>query len=162
MKTQSERHTIRLKVVNTVGVMARITGLVSQRGYNIYSIIATPTEDPSFYTVHLVLQETEEKIEQITKQLNKLVDVIKVTDISHNKNYIVREFIMVRVSTSKHRSDILQLFDVFEAKMLDLTQNYAVASLTGSPRKIKRFIDAIQPYGIQELDRSGEFAVLDV
>ena len=142
--------------------MARITGLISQRGYNINSIISTPSENPSIYTIHLVLTETEEKIEQISKQINKLIDVIKVTDISHNKNYIVREFIMAKISTSKKHGDILQLIDLFEAKLLDMAPNYIVVSVTGSPRKIKRFIEAIQPFGIQELDRSGEFAVLDV
>jgi acetolactate synthase-1/3 small subunit len=158
MKT---KHTIRLKVLNSVGVMARITGLISQRGYNIDSIIATPNETDEIYTVHLVLTETEEKIEQISKQLNKLIDVLKVIDISHDKNYIVREFIMVKVSTAKNRSDFLQIIDLFRAKVLDLAPNYAVVSLTGSPRKIQRFLETIQPYGIQELDRSGEFAVLD-
>lgn len=158
MKT---KHTIRLKVLNSVGVMARITGLISQRGYNIDSIIATPNETDEIYTVHLVLTETEEKIEQISKQLNKLIDVLKVIDISHDKNYIVREFIMVKVSTAKNRSDFLQIIDLFRAKVLDLAPNYAVVSLTGSPRKIQRFLETIQPFGIQELDRSGEFAVLD-
>lgn len=159
MKT---KHTIRLKVLNTVGVMARITGLISQRGYNIDSIMSTPTEIPEIYSVHLVLTETEDKIEQISKQLNKLVDVVKVTDISHNKNYIVREFIMVKISTAKNRPDLLQLIDLFRAKVLDLATNYVVVSMTGSPRKIQRFIETVQPFGIQELDRSGEFAVLDV
>ena len=158
MKT---KHTIRLKVLNSVGVMARITGLISQRGYNIDSIIATPNETDEIYTVHLVLTETEEKIEQISKQLNKLIDVLKVIDISHDKNYIVREFIMVKVSTAKNRSDFLQILDLFRAKVLDLAPNYAIVSLTGSPRKIQRFLEAIHPFGIQELDRSGEFAVLD-
>ena len=141
--------------------MARITGLISQRGYNIDSIIATPNETDEIYTVHLVLTETEEKIEQISKQLNKLIDVLKVIDISHDKNYIVREFIMVIVSTAKNRSDFLQILDLFRAKVLDLAPNYAIVSLTGSPRKIQRFLEAIHPFGIQELDRSGEFAVLD-
>ena len=114
MKT---KHTIRLKVMNTVGVMARITGLISQRGYDIDSIMSTPTEIAEIYSVHLVLTETEEKIEQISKQLNKLIDVLKVTDISHNKNYIVREFIMVKISTVKNRPDLLQLIDLFRAKV---------------------------------------------
>jgi len=157
-----EKHTIRLKVLNTVGVMARITGLISQRGYNIDSIIATPDETEELYTVHLVLTETEEKIEQISKQLNKLIDVLKVTDISHNKNYIVREFIMVEISTAKNRPDLLQVINLFRAKVLDLATNYVVVSLTGGPRKIQRFLEVVHPFGIQELDRSGEFAVLDV
>lgn len=159
MKT---KHTIRLKVLNTVGVIARIAGLISQRGYNIDSIIATPNESDEIYTVHLVLTETEEKIEQISKQLNKLIDVLKVTDISHDKNYIVREFVMIKVSTAKNRSDFLQIISLFRAKVLDLAPNYAVVSITGSPRKITRFIESVHPFGIQELDRSGEFAVLDV
>ncbi|MEA2076969.1 MAG: acetolactate synthase small subunit [Patescibacteria group bacterium] len=98
------------------------------------------------------MTETGEKIEQISKQLNKLVDVLKVTDISHNKDYIVREFIMVKISTSKNRPDLLQLIDLFRAKVLDLATNYVVISLTGAPRKIQRFIEVVQPYGIQELD----------
>ncbi|MFA6618159.1 MAG: acetolactate synthase small subunit [Candidatus Neomarinimicrobiota bacterium] len=159
MKT---KHTLRLKVLNKVGVVARIAGLISQRGYNIDNIIATPSEADEIYTVHLVLTETEEKIEQISKQLNKLIDVLKVTDISHNTNYIVREFIMVKVSTSKNRSELLQIVAMFRAKVLDLAPNYVVLSITGSPRKIQRFLESVHPFGIQELDRSGQFAMRDV
>lgn len=155
------KHTLRLKVLNKVGVVARIAGLISQRGYNIDNIIATPSETDEIYTIHLVLTETEEKIEQISKQLNKLIEVLKVTDISHDKNYIVREFIMVKVSTAKNRSELLQIVAMFRAKVLDLAPNYAVLSITGSPRKIQRFLESVHPFGIQELDRSGQFAMRD-
>ena len=158
MKT---RHTLRLKVLNKVGVVARIAGLISQRGYNIDNIIATPSEADEIYTVHLVLTETEEKIEQISKQLNKLIEVLKVTDISHNENYIVREFIMVKVSTAKNRYELLQIVAMFRAKVIDLAPNYVVLSITGSPRKIQRFLESVHPFGIQELDRSGQFAMRD-
>ena len=132
--------------------------LINDRPFEEYIPSAATRLD---VTQPLVLTETEEKIEQISKQLNKLIDVLKVTDISHNKNYIVREFIMVKISTAKNRSDLLQIIDLFRAKVLDLAPNYTVVSITGSPRKIKRFLESVHPFGIQELDRSGEFAVLD-
>ena len=154
-----ERHTIIITVNNRVGVLARIAGLLSSRGYNIDSIIGAPTENPDIYKLHLDVFGTEEKIEQVTKQLNKLVDTIKVVDISHKKNYLVREFILIKVRASNNRSEIFELVDVFNAKNVDVTPTYVTIDLSGPPLKIERFIELLTPYGILELVRSGCVAV---
>lgn len=154
-----EKHTIIVTVANHVGVLARISGLLASRGYNIESVIGAPTENPDIYKINLVVIGTEERIEQVTKQLNKLVDTIKVIDISHKKNYIVREFILIKVNAIKNRSEIFQLIEVFRAKIVDVTQNHITIDLSGPPRKVERFIQLLKPFGIKEFVRSGEVAV---
>ncbi|MEA2006197.1 MAG: acetolactate synthase small subunit [Acidobacteriota bacterium] len=154
-----EKHTIIITVVNKVGVLARIAGLLSSRAYNIESVIGAPTENPDVYKIHLVICGTAEKIEQVTKQLNKLIDTIKVVDISHKKNYIIREFLLIKVNALKNRSEIFKLVDVFKAKVVDLTRTQVTIELSGPPFKIGRFIDLLKPYGIKEFIRSGSVAV---
>ncbi len=154
-----EKHTIIITVANHVGVLARISGLLASRGYNIESVIGAPTENPDIYKINLVVIGTEERIEQVTKQLNKLVDTIKIIDISHKKNYIVREFILIKVNAAKNRSEIFQLIEVFRAKIVDVTQNHITIDLSGPPRKVERFIQLLKPFGIKEFVRSGEVAV---
>ncbi|MCD6451976.1 MAG: acetolactate synthase small subunit [Acidobacteria bacterium] len=154
-----ERHTIIITVVNKVGVLARIAGLLSSRGYNIESIIAAPTEDPDIYKIHLVVSGTAKRIEQVTKQLNKLIDTIKVVDISHKNSYIIREFVLIKVKSLKNYSDIFELVDVFKAKILDITRHNITVELSGPPLKVERFIDLLRPYGILEFVRSGTIAV---
>ncbi len=157
-----EKHTLIITVTNRVGILARISSLLAQRGYNIESIIGAPTEEPDVYKIILVVKESERHVEQITKQLNKLIDTIKVTDISHKDNYIVREYIILKVSvTIKNRSEIFKLMDVFKAKPLDLTTDHIIVELTGHSRKIDRFIDLLKPYGVKEYVRSGEFAMAE-
>jgi len=154
-----KEHTIIITVANRVGVLARIAGHLSSRGYNIESIIGAPTENPDIYKIHLVVSGTEERVEQVTKQLNKLVDIIKVVDISHRKNYIVREFILIKVKALKNRSEIFELIGVFKAKVVDVTRTQITIELSGPPQKIERFIELLRPYGIRELVRSGTVAV---
>jgi len=157
-----EKHTIIVTVLNSVGVLARVTGLLSQRGYNIDSAIGAPTENPDVYKISLVVSESEEHIEQITKQLNKLVDTIKVTDISHKDNYIIREYIILKVLVNnRNRTDVFELLNVFRAKPLDVAQSHIIMELTGGPRKVERFIELLSPYGIKEYVRSGEFAMAE-
>jgi acetolactate synthase-1/3 small subunit len=154
-----EQHTIVVTCLNRVGVLARITGLLSARGYNIESIIAAPTESPDIYKIHLVVCGGEEEIEQVTKQLNKLIDTIKVTDISHTRDYLVREFVLIKISSGKNRSEIFDLVDVFRAKMVDVAATYMTIDLSGPTKKIDRFIELLRPYGIKELVRSGRVSV---
>ncbi|MEA1986777.1 MAG: acetolactate synthase small subunit [Candidatus Marinimicrobia bacterium] len=157
-----EKHTIIVTVVNKVGVLARISGLLAQRGFNIESIIGAHTEDPEIYKVTLVLKESDRAIEQVTKQLNKLVDTIKVTDISHKDNYIVREYIIIKVKVNQNtRSDIIELLNVFKAKLLDISQTHIITELSANVRKIDRFIDLMKPYGVSNYVRSGEFAMTE-
>ncbi|MFQ5721863.1 MAG: acetolactate synthase small subunit [Candidatus Aminicenantales bacterium] len=154
-----ERHTIIITVANRIGVLARIAGLLSSRGYNIESIIGAPTENPDVYKIHLVIMGTERNIEQITKQLNKLIDTIKVTDISHEKNYFVREFILIKVKALKNRSEIFELINIFKAKVIDVTRTHITIDLSGPSLKIERFIDLLRPFGIKEFVRTGTIAV---
>ncbi len=154
-----EKHTIIITVANRVGVLARIAGLLSSRGFNIDSIIAAPTENPDIFKIHLVVGGTEQRIEQVTKQLNKLIDTIKIVDISHEKNYIVREFILIKVKTQKNRSEIFELINVFKAKVVDMTRTHITIDISGPTLKIERFIDLLRPYGIKEFVRSGKIAV---
>jgi len=152
-------HTIIITVSNRVGVLAKITGLLSGRGYNIESIIAGPTENSDIYKIHLVIKGSDQKIEQVTKQLNKLIETIKVVDISHRKNYIVREFLMITVSTQKKRTELFELINLFEARVIDVTQTYITIDLSGPLLKIKRFIDILKPFGIKSFVRSGSIAI---
>ena len=153
-----EAHTIIVTVANRVGVIARISGLLSSRGYNIESIIGAPTENPDIYKIHLVVLGTAEQIEQVTKQLNKLIDTIKVIDISHNKNYIVREYLLIKVKAEK-RSEIIELMGVFKAKAVDVTRQHITIDVSGPPIKISRFIDLMRTYGIKEYVRTGNVAI---
>ena len=156
---EMEKHTIIITVANRVGVLARIAGLLSSRGFNIDSIIGAPTENPDIYKIHLVVGGTEQRIEQVTKQLNKLIDTIKIVDISHEKNYIVREFILIKVKVQKNRSEIFELINVFKAKVVDMTRTHITIDISGPTLKIERFIDLLRPYGIKEFVRSGKIAV---
>ena len=156
---EMEKHTIIITVANRVGVLARIAGLLSSRGFNIDSIIGAPTENPDIYKIHLVVGGTEQRIEQVTKQLNKLIDTIKIVDISHKKNYIVREFILIKVKAQKNRSEIFELINVFKAKVVDMTRTHITIDISGPTLKIERFIDLLRPYGIREFVRSGKIAV---
>ena len=155
-----EKHTIIIKVTNHPGVLAKISGLLAQRGYNIESAIAAPTENPDVYKISVVVKEDDKGIQQITKQLNKVVDTIKVTDISHKNNYVVREYLIIKVKVnSENRSDVFELMQVFSAKALDVDSDYIMMELAGTERKISRMIKLLKPYGIEEYVRSGEFAM---
>ena len=156
-----EKHTIIITVVNRVGVLARIAGLLSSRGYNIENIIGAPTENSDIYKIHLGLVGTRQNVEQVTKQLNKLVDTIKVVDISHKKNYIVREFLLIKVNASKNRSEIFELINVFRSKVVDISRSHITIDLSGPTLKIERFIDLLRQFGIKEYVRSGSVAVSD-
>jgi len=161
----TEKHTIIIKVSNHVGVLAKISGKLAQRGYNIESTIAAPTEDPDIYKISVVVKEDQKGIQQITKQLNKMVDTIKVTDISHKNNYVVREYLIIKVSVNnKNRSDVLELMDVFKAKALDIDSDYIMMELSGKARKIDRAIKLFKSSssGIDEYVRSGEFAMSEL
>ncbi len=156
------KHTIILTVINTVGVLTRVTGLLAQRGYNIESTIAAPTENPNIYKIILVVEGSAQNIEQVTKQLNKLIDTLKVTDISHDNNFIVREYIILKVNvTKKTRSEVLELLEVFSARPLDVSQSHIIMELSGRAKKIDRLIELLKPYGINEYVRSGEFAMTE-
>ena len=149
------RHVISLLIENESGALSRVSGLFSARGYNIESLTVAPTEDPSMSRMTIVTSGSDDIIEQITKQLNKLVEVIKVVDISESA-HIERELMITKVrATGKDRDEMKRMADIFRARVIDVTDTSYVIELTGSQSKLDAFIDAIDPALILEIVRSG-------
>ena len=153
------RHTISVLVENKFGVLARVAGLFSGRGYNIDSLNVGETEDPSISRMTIVARGDDKIIEQITKQLNKLIDVIKVTDLT-SEEHVERELVLIKVSApSKVRSEIIQLADIFRSSIVDVSHESLVISATGDEDKVNALIEMLEPYGIREIARSGKVAI---
>jgi len=149
------RHVISLSMENESGALSRVAGLFSARGYNIETLTVAPTEDASMSRMTLVTSGSDEIIEQITKQLNKLVDIIKVTDLSEIPN-IERELLLVKVrATGAAREEMKRMADIFRAHIIDVTDASYVIELTGNQRKLDAFIAAIDPALLIETVRSG-------
>ena len=154
-----EQHTISVLVENKFGVLARVAGLFSGRGYNIESLSVNATNDPSVSKMTIVTSGDEEIIEQIDKQLNKLIDVIKVTDLA-GRNFIERELILLKVGvTSKNRSEIIQITEIFKGKIVSVHKDELTIELSGDGRKISNFIELIAEFKIIELVRTGRVAI---
>ncbi len=150
------RHIISLLMENEAGALSRVAGLFSARGYNIESLTVAPTEDPSLSRMTLVTRGSENVIEQIKKQLNKLIDIVKLADISEGV-HIERELMMVKVqaANSEQREEIKRLADIFNGNVLDVTDKTYVIELTGSGDKLDAFLQTINQSSIIETVRSG-------
>jgi acetolactate synthase I/III small subunit len=149
------RHVISLLIENESGALSRVSGLFSARGYNIESLTVAPTEDASMSRMTIVTTGSDDIIEQITKQLNKLVEVIKVVDISESA-HIERELMLVKVrATGKDREEMKRMTEIFRARIIDVTEASYVIELTGNQAKLDAFIGAIAPDIILETVRSG-------
>ncbi len=153
------RHILSALVVNQPGVLARVAGLFSGRGFNIESLCVAETLDPSISRMTIVTRGNEQVIEQITKQLNKLVDIVKVVDF-FGSDYVDREMIMVKVtSESSSRAEILRITDIFRGKIVDVTQKSYTIEVSGDENKIRAIIDLLKPMGIKEVVRTGKVAI---
>ncbi|MDD2500713.1 MAG: acetolactate synthase small subunit [Geobacter sp.] len=153
------QHTISVVVENEFGVLARVSGLFSGRGFNIESLSVAPTSDESLSRITIVTSGDEAVLEQITKQLNKLVDVIKVLDFSED-NAIERELALIKVSAEdESRAEVLRIVDIFRAKIIDVTPKSYTIEATGSPIKINAILDLLRPLGLKELVRTGSVAI---
>jgi acetolactate synthase-1/3 small subunit len=149
------RHIISILVENESGALSRIAGLFSARGYNIESLTVAPTEDPTLSRMTLVTRGSEEIIEQITKQLNKLVDVVRLMDLTEGA-HIEREMLLVKVRASNSaREEVKRLADIFRGHIIDVTDATYTIELTGTGDKLDAFIEALTPSGIIEVVRSG-------
>jgi len=151
-------HTISVLVENHVGVLARIAGLFSARGFNITSLSVGETEDPEVSRMTIVVDADERILEQIKKQLNKLIDTRKVIDLT-GQDYVERELILIKVKKEDNFSELLELVDVFRGKILDVSHDSITIELTGSTSKIEAFINLILPFGILEMARTGRVAL---
>jgi acetolactate synthase-1/3 small subunit len=153
------RHTISVLVENKPGVLAKISGLFSRRGYNIDSLSVGPTEDPTVSRMTIVVNVEDKSIEQITKQLHKLINVIKIQDLDPNV-CLDRELALIKVNTEpNYRPEIIEIADIFRAKIVDVSLKSLVVEITGTEDKIKAIIELLSPYGILELARAGKVAI---
>ncbi len=150
------RHIISILIENEAGALSRVVGLFSARAYNIESLTVAPTEDPSLSRITIVAIGTDRIIEQITKQLNKLIDVVKLLDLSDGP-HIEREMLLIKVkaATMAQREDIKRLTDIFRGHIIDVTTSSYTIELTGSGRKVDSFIESLADHKIIETVRSG-------
>ncbi|MBI4665010.1 MAG: acetolactate synthase small subunit [Nitrospinae bacterium] len=154
------RHTISVLVENKFGVLARVAGLFSGRGFNIETLSVAPSLDPSTSRMTIVTRGDDAIIEQITKQLNKLIDVIKVNDFMDDEEYVVREILMVKVNAEPdNRAEILRMTEIFRGKVLDVSPKTYTIEITGSESKLNAFLEMIKPLGLLEIARSGKVAM---
>jgi acetolactate synthase-1/3 small subunit len=153
------RHTISVLVENKFGVLTRVAGLFSGRGFNIETLNVAPTQDPTMSRMTIVVKGDDGILEQITKQLNKLVDVIKVQDY-HDGEYVDRELVLIKVTVdAKSRSEVMQICDIFRAKIVDVAHKALTVEVTGNESKIGKFIELMEPFGIRDLTRTGKVAM---
>jgi acetolactate synthase-1/3 small subunit len=154
------RHTFAVLVENKFGVLGRITGLFSARGFNIESLSVAETEDPTVSRITLVTEGNNLILEQVNKQLNRLIDVIKVTDLSEEA-HVDRELVLIKVhaEAEQMRSEVLRLADIFRAKVVDVTPKTYVLEVTGDEGKIRAAINLLKPLGITEVVRTGKIAI---
>jgi acetolactate synthase-1/3 small subunit len=153
------KHVLSLMVENKPGVLARIAGLFARRGFNIDSLAVGPTEDPEVSRITLTLDGAVHPIDQVTKQLHKLVNVIKIRDMEPDQT-ISREMALFRVqATVEGRAEIMQFADIFRAKIVDVSRRALTIEVTGSSEKIDSFERMIRPHGLIEMARTGEVAI---
>ena len=153
------QHTISVVVENEFGVLARVSGLFSGRGFNIDSLSVAPTNDESLSRITITTRGDDAILEQITKQLNKLVDVIKVLDFSDD-SAIERELALIKVAAEdESRAEVLRIVDIFRAKIIDVTPKSYTIEATGAPAKINAILDLLRPLGLKELVRTGAVAI---
>ena len=149
------RHLISILVENEAGALSRISGLFSARGYNIESLTVAPTEDASMSRMTIVTTGSEDVIEQITKQLNKLIEVVKVIDLSEAE-HIERELMLIKVRAGqKEREDMKRMADIFRGRIIDVSDNTYTIELTGDTRKLDAFIKSLDQGSIIETVRTG-------
>ncbi|MEJ2323999.1 MAG: acetolactate synthase small subunit [Nitrospirota bacterium] len=153
------RHTISLLVENKFGVLSRISGLFSGRGYNIESLSVGETLDPLLAQMTIVTSGDDQIIEQITKQLNKLIDVVKVTDMVEF-DHVEREMILIKVTPKVDRKvEALRLCEIFRGRVVDSSERTFTMEVTGDEDKIRAFINLMRPMGIKEMVRTGKVAI---
>jgi len=154
------KHTISVIVENKFGVLARVSGLFSSRGYNIDSLAVGETVDPAISRMTIVVHGDDRILEQVIKQLEKLVDVIEVSDLPEG-TYVGRELCLVKVkSENRARAEIMEIADVFRAKVIDIGHKTLSIQITGTGDKIEAFVRLMEPFGIVELARTGMVAML--
>jgi acetolactate synthase-1/3 small subunit len=153
------RHTLSVLVENKFGVLTRIAGMFSGRGFNIDTLNVGPTLDPTRSRMTIVVRGDDAVLEQVTKQLNKLIDVIEIEDFSEDA-YVDRELLLLRVKAdASNRAELMQISDIFRAKIIDVQHKNVAIEITGNESKIEKFLLLMEPFGILELTRTGKVAL---
>lgn len=153
------RHTISVFVENKFGVLARIASLFSARGYNIDSLSVGETTDPTVSRMTIVTRGDDQIIEQVIKQLRRLIDVIKVIDLTDSQ-FLGRELVLIKVEANPpNRAEILRITDIFRGKIVDVNQKSMTIEVTGDEDKIRALIDLLKPIGIKEIARTGKVSM---
>ena len=154
------KHKVAVLVENNPGVLAKVANLFSRRGYNIDSLVVSDTEDKSISRMTIVVDCDAKTVEQVTKQLHKLVDVIKVNDLT-NDDTVCRQLLLVRVAADHQtRGEIIQLMDIFRARIIDIGRRSLIIEATGDESKIEAILKSLQPFGIQEIVKTGISAMV--
>lgn len=153
------KHTLSVLVENKPGVLARIAGLFSRRGFNIDSLAVGPTDHPEFSQMTIVVDAEEHYLEQVTKQLHKLINVVKISDLDP-KESVGRELVLIKVGAApEQRARIIEIADIFRANIVDVARNTLTIEATGTEDKVRAIEDLLKPYGIKELVRTGKVAI---
>lgn len=153
------QHTIAVLVTNRFGVLSRISGLFSGRGFNIESLNVAETNDPKISRMTIVTRGDDKKVEQVTKQLNKLIDIIKVVDLTE-ESFLDREMVLVKMNAEPSvREEILRIVEIFRAKVVDVSPSTYTIEITGDEGKLKGILEMLRPLGIKEIVRSGRIAL---
>jgi acetolactate synthase-1/3 small subunit len=154
------KHTLSILVHNRSGVLVRVAGLFSRRGYNIESIAVGVTEDPEISRMTIVVEGDETIVEQITKNVHKLIDVLRVSNIT-SEDVVDRELALIKVTAdASNRSEILQIVDIFRARIVDVSEHSVIVEVTGDEGKVDAMVQLLHPYGIKELARTGKIALV--
>lgn len=155
------RHVLSAVVQNVPGVLAHISGMLASRGYNIDSLAVGETEDPNLSRMTFVVMGDQQVLDQVRKQLEKIVTVVKVHDIS-SQNFVERDLMLIKVAAEAGgtRSEIFELVEIFRGQIVDVGNQEVVIEMSGTENKITAFIDAMRPYGIGELVRTGRIAMV--
>lgn len=153
------QHVLSALVENKPGVLSRVTGLISRRGFNIESLSVGPTEDPTMSRVTAIVNADDVSYEQITKQLHKLISVHKITDLTDD-GAIERELVLIKVNaTPERRSEIIEIANIFRAKIVDVGKSSLIIEATGDEEKLKGLEDLFRTYGLKEVIRTGKIAM---
>jgi acetolactate synthase-1/3 small subunit len=153
------KHTLSVLVENKPGVLTRVAGLFARRGFNIDSLVVAETENPAVSRMTITVDEQDQPVEQVTKQLHKLINVLKIVDLDPGAS-VERELLLVKVrADGEARSEIMQMVEIFRAKIVDVSREVLIVEMTGTRDKVSAFVELLAPFGVVELVRTGHVAI---
>ncbi len=153
------KHTLSVLVENKPGVLTRVAGLFARRGFNIDSLVVAETENPAVSRMTITVDEQDQPVEQVTKQLHKLINVLKITDLDPAGS-VERELLLIKVKADANsRSAIMQIVEIFRAKIVDVSAEVLIIEMTGTRDKVSAFMELLAPFGVVELMRTGRIAM---